>query len=310
MKRTLQSVEVLLFVSALAILAYAGSASDVSPREKAMAKTHAKLDAYRLLRERILGLSLDSWGRFYVSDVVEQSQEIETAFKETLIKGATIAAEKYNEVGLWEVHMEITVQEVEAWLKLVQAHGNWGNKITFELEELRVGPVNFTVVGFGPVAGTRGAELFKSYRAAIVDGYNNLAERVLGLQLTAESKVKDLALDYDDVKTHLSHELRGARVVRVHFKKDDSCIVKMEITVRQVIAKLENLHRHEGIFRHGDYKWEKISTYTQDVVVGAEGEGCPKDETEEMPEQPEEGLEGANRENEVIVIIEEKPIVK
>lgn len=66
-------------------------------------------------------------------------------------------------------------------------------------------------------------------RAAIVDGYRQLAETVQGLSLDAETTVQDLVLASDVVNTKVSAVVKGARVVSQEYMEDGTCIVKMAV---------------------------------------------------------------------------------
>ena len=68
-------------------------------------------------------------------------------------------------------------------------------------------------------------------RAAIVDGYRQLAETVDGVQIDSETTMKELAIESDVVRAGVKALVRGARVVDEHANADGSYSVKMTIPV-------------------------------------------------------------------------------
>lgn len=68
-------------------------------------------------------------------------------------------------------------------------------------------------------------------RAAIVDGYRQLAETINGVQIDSETTMKDLAVESDVVRASVSALVKGALVVEKQTNDDGSCRVKMTIPV-------------------------------------------------------------------------------
>ena len=67
-------------------------------------------------------------------------------------------------------------------------------------------------------------------RAAILDAQRNLAEQVAGVQVTAESSMRDLEVEYDIVKTQVAAIIKGMHVVgEPTWYEDGSCEVTLEM---------------------------------------------------------------------------------
>lgn len=64
-------------------------------------------------------------------------------------------------------------------------------------------------------------------RAAIVDAYRYLAERVQGVQVDADSTVADLETQSDVVKTRVSALIKGAKIVKEEQMSDGTYVVTM-----------------------------------------------------------------------------------
>lgn len=78
--------------------------------------------------------------------------------------------------------------------------------------------VNETGMGIAPEEGTPAAQKFMAERAAIVDAYRRLSERLGGLVVQANSKADNGQLTNDQVKTIASVYLRGASIDSVIFE--------------------------------------------------------------------------------------------
>ena len=67
-------------------------------------------------------------------------------------------------------------------------------------------------------------------RAAIVDAQRNLAEQVAGVQVTAETSMRDLEVEYDIVKTHVDTIIKGMHMIgEPVWYEDGTCEVTLEM---------------------------------------------------------------------------------
>ena len=86
------------------------------------------------------------------------------------------------------------------------------------------------------------AERLKAKRAAELDAYRKLMERIYGLNITSTTTVKDFVTESDVVRTHLEGQLKGARITSVVYAEDGVVEVKMEVTLRQVITNVQKTY--------------------------------------------------------------------
>ena len=86
-------------------------------------------------------------------------------------------------------------------------------------------------VGLPPVNMPAARAQALARRAAIVDGYRQLAETVDGVQIDSETTMKELAIESDVVRAGVKALVRGARVIDEHANADGSYSVKMTIPV-------------------------------------------------------------------------------
>lgn len=87
------------------------------------------------------------------------------------------------------------------------------------------------VVGYGypPTNSIGGQAKILARRAAIVDGYRNLAELVAGVNVDATTTVSGLQVESDIVKTKVSAVIKNARIVSETFNSDGAYQVVMSI---------------------------------------------------------------------------------
>lgn len=90
-----------------------------------------------------------------------------------------------------------------------------------------------TVFGQG-VAPTVTASPAQAYalakRAALADGYRQIAERIQGVHIEGQDTVKNMMLQRSSVRSSVDAMVRGANVIDTTFK-DGLCEVELEIVV-------------------------------------------------------------------------------
>lgn len=76
----------------------------------------------------------------------------------------------------------------------------------------------------------QGVRRSQARRAAIMDAQRNLAESVAGVQVTSESSMRDLMLEYDIVNTRVAAIIKNAReAVPAKYYDDDTCEIVLEM---------------------------------------------------------------------------------
>ena len=66
-------------------------------------------------------------------------------------------------------------------------------------------------------------------RAATMDAQRNLAEAVKGVHVTSDSSMKDLELEYDNVRTCVDTIIKGMKEVDIQYFEDGTCQVVLEM---------------------------------------------------------------------------------
>jgi hypothetical protein len=89
---------------------------------------------------------------------------------------------------------------------------------------------DMTVIGIGlPPQNAGSSSTTLARRAAIVDAYRNLAELIEGVQVDAETVMKDFMVQNDSVRTQVNALIKGARIVEEGSGSDGRYFVKMSI---------------------------------------------------------------------------------
>jgi len=280
---------------------------EMPPQEKLMAKRAAELDAYRLLAERILGLEIRA--ATSVRDFVTEDDRIATAL-DHFIKGVRLGQPRYFNDGTCEVDAEVTIEQVVTTLKKAcdeyYRGGKW-TKDSFEDVDRRTERKIIAVTGCGAVrpqtvipdpaqeaivpalAARRPmeirlpeiyrryppAERLKAKRAAELDAYRKLMERIYGLQITSNSFVRDFVTEHDGIRACLDGHLVGARTMEVRYGPDGVVEVVMEVTIEQVITQVKRTC--DEVYKGGKWtkdSFEDIRKYTERKVIGVVGTGA------------------------------------
>ncbi|MCX7765096.1 MAG: LPP20 family lipoprotein [Candidatus Sumerlaeia bacterium] len=86
-------------------------------------------------------------------------------------------------------------------------------------------------------------------RAAIADGYRQLAEIVNGIQLDSRTTVRNFITENDEINSRVKAVIRGARIVDTEYLEDGTCKVRMELRIRDL---------HKALRRSFSYPSDRI----------------------------------------------------
>ena len=252
---------------------------ETTPQQKLMARRAAELDAYRLLAERILGFEIAA--DTTVRDFVGESDVI-AAELDTFIKSVEITNVRHYSDLSCEVDAQVTLQQVITTLKAVsEKHDNGDDTLTEEdFARMTADAVEkvISVTGSGaayaesdipdpadaaitgPLLGTTEiirlnlppifkkyppAERLKAKRAAELDAYRKLLERVYGLEIDADTTVRDFITTNDRIRTTAEGVLKGVRFDNVRYAPDGVVEVGATLTLQQVISTIQKIYEKE-----------------------------------------------------------------
>lgn len=279
---------------------------DISPQMMAMAVRAAQIDAYRQLSARIYGFDLNS--STSVRDFVTSRDEIRVQF-EAFIKGVRFTDTRKYSDGSAEVTAEITIQRVIEELKRLHEREYRGKNVsTSDIESIsrrterqvlevtgtgavrpdshvpEIGDVSITDLVLSPSRPRQLPEIYSRYpaqerlkakRAAEIDAYRQLIERIYGLQLDSDTSVRDFVTERDEIDAEAQAFLRGAQTTAVRYTPDGIVEVEMKVTIQTVVTMLKRIqethYRGSDEFTAEDVQDVKRSTKRTVITVVGQG---------------------------------------
>jgi len=231
----------------------------------------AELDATRSLVERIYGVALDSDTVVY--DLVLADDQI-GATVNRLVRGAkTVKGPLYQEDGqVWVVKaikLRTVIEEITQ--KLTQQKKG-RSLVTVESLESVAYKHQDTIIdalGNGALPGSPGLAKIQAKRAAEIDAYRKLGERMMGVRIDAGTTVRDLMLESDTIRARMAQVLKGAKPVDIVYGDDDTCEVTMQIT-------MADLYRVVRTYRSSKEKRTEITTEAEKRELQEVGHGVAR----------------------------------
>jgi hypothetical protein len=229
------------------------------PRERLKATRAAELDADRLLAERIYGLQVDA--ETTVADLAAKEDTIGSAVSATLVGAVSTEAPEYLADGTVQVVRAVKIREVINTLNTavkgkILSDGSFETVSNKTKTNTETKDSVIDVMGNAALPGSEGQQKIMAKRAAELDAYRRLAARMMGIKISGETTIRDMALENDELVAGLSHVLKGAATTGIKFNKDDgSCEVTMAIKTADVLRTTKRI-----------VKGEKVTTTIKDSI--------------------------------------------
>ncbi len=119
-------------------------------------------------------------------------------------------------------------------------------------------------------------------RAAEIDGYRNMTERIMGLEISSESKVVDFVGESDNIATSMQHFIKGLRIVedKTSWYDDGTCEVVVEVTLSKVIKELQtSCDKYYNGKKWDTKSFVQIKTRTEKRVLSEIGSGAVRQQS-------------------------------
>lgn len=219
----------------------------VGPRERLKAVRAAELDGNRLLVERIYGIDVD--GESTVYDLALKDDTINGAVQETLVGAVTVGEPTFFDDGRVELIRAVRIQDVIERINKVIKHTQLDSgkiKVTTSAKHtVETKEKNIDVMGNAALPGSPGQQKVLAKRAAEMDAYRKLAERLMGVEISSDTTVKDLATESDEIRSALAAVVKGATPTEIQYQSDNTCKVTLEIKYEDIIRTVRQ-HLKDG----------------------------------------------------------------
>ena len=175
---------------------------------------------------------------------------------------------EFNDKGMVTVVYGLKLRKIIDVLKIDK---------TFDTITITKGVHDKTIeaLGCGALPNTIGMKMLRAKRAAEMDAYRLMAERITGVKINSETNVAQMCLKSDKVQTSLVAFLKGLKPVAVNYKSDGACAVTMQLKIREVVKTVETLIR---IYNSDNKdKLENVKIATNDKIFTVTGHGAPRD---------------------------------
>lgn len=278
-------------------------------QNKLLAKRAAEADAYRKIGETVQGLQITS--ETYVRDFVAESDTIRTEF-DGFVRGVRFGKPEWDSEGVCMIEAEVTVAKIIEELKAIHKRHYKGNVLKgedFEQITRHVQKSIIKAVGMGaprpdlppdvpggeiamptgisapdPVLpaiwkAVPAQERLMAQRAAEVDAKRKLLERIKGLRINSETRVRDFVAESDVIDTEAQGTLVGSQIVGKPYFHDDDLIVevKVQVPIESVITTIKTLHkRHYKGDRVTGMDIENVTQTLKTQTFDAVGMGVPR----------------------------------
>lgn len=251
------------------------------PRERLKATRAAEIDGNRLLVERIFGLQLD--GESTVGDLALEEDSVNGVVQATLVGAVNAEEPEYLPDGRVQVVRAVKIREVVDRLNRVLkgkrlSDGSFRTISDKTKTDRKTNEKIIDVMGNAALPDTEGQQKVLSKRAAEIDAYRRLAERMMGVEITSDTTVRDMCVENDQIVAALSQVLKAATPTDIKYKSDGTTEVTMEVKVEDVIRTTKR-------YLKGGRETVNISNETKTNTFTERGIGAarPAEEGEDMP---------------------------
>lgn len=216
------------------------------PRERLMATRAAELDADRLLVERLYGVQIDS--HTTVGDLAMLDDSIAGTAGASLVGAMQVGEPEYFDDGRVEVvksvQIERVIETIRRKAKEKLRAGGERETVAFD-EKTEVATQGRTLEAMGNAAlpGSLGQQKAMAKRAAELDAYRRLAQRLMDIRIDSETTVRDACLESDDLVASLSRVVKGAEHVSIRYLDDGTCEVTMAVKKQDLVRAVSNFSK-------------------------------------------------------------------
>ncbi len=229
----------------------------------------AEMDALRILAERIAGLALD--GESTVRDLAATSNEVRGELEAVLRGVKTTEGPTYHEDGRVEVVRAVKVAQLIR--SLTQKNGGTPTASLDTRED------TMDALGNAAIPGSPGQKRIMAKRAAEMDVYRRLAERVAGVHITGDTTLKDFVAKDDKLRTSFNHTIKSAEITSIVYNEDGTATVEATLKIGPLVRTIVRHKSAQGVVL-------KVEEKTEQQEITETGNGAPAEDASDDASAP------------------------
>ena len=213
------------------------------PQARIQATRAAELDADRLLIERLYGVNIDS--ETSVGEFATRNDSILGGTGALLLGSVVVGESEYFDDGRVEVVKKVEIEQLIETVRKktkekLRSDGTTETVAFDENTELSTSGKTLEVMGNAALPGSEGHQKVMAKRAAELDAYRKLAQRMMGIRIDSETTVRSACLESDKLVADLSRLVKGAEPVSIRYLDDGSCEVEMSLRKQDILRAVSN----------------------------------------------------------------------
>jgi len=242
----------------------------VSARDRLNLVRAAELDAVRLLAERISGVQIDS--KTTVSDLSTSDDKVSAAMS-TLIRGVkNDGPPTFHEDGRVEVVKKLLVDQVIKTIKESYTRKDGGTLESTSQSDTDQKEFTLDALGSAAIKGSEGHKRIMAKRAAEIDAYRRLAERVGGVKINSKTTISGLATQSDEIRAQVRDTVKSAETIKIRYISDGSAEVTLRLRVGPLVRVIARKTKGDQI--------TTISDEIKQLILEETGTGAAPDNSE------------------------------
>ena len=213
----------------------------------------ARADAMRKMAEKLYGVNISAEQNVY--DLVNENSEVRAKMNQVLA-GMREKAWHYYPEGICQVELEVTWRTFIKKVKEIVEAGCDACGSYFEKSvdvSVTANDKKVVVWGSGAIKGTRGVQEIQALRAAEVDAYKKMAERILGVRISSDTTVRDMVMESDRIRNTVRGIIRGAYLYDYTFEPR-KVLVKCMVKRKKVLTAIKEVVSAE----RDEYGWVRV----------------------------------------------------
>lgn len=226
-------------------------ANDNPVQNKLMAKRAAIADAQRNLIEKIYGINIDA--NTSVEDFIIKNDQVRGKL-EGFITSAEIISESYKD-GLYEVKLQIDMERLIKLLgkkfkyeiRFIEEDGKGTSKGDPEKKKKEHKQELLKEKGNGVMPTgediSKEQKILMAKRAAMLDAYRNIIEKIKGVQVDGQTTVQDFITEDDSIMTKIENFVHGAEVINSKIVEEGDLKGSYEVEIEIDLKELKKIFK-------------------------------------------------------------------